>query len=42
MYHAASYQNNHAKVKCAAINNEYNINNKETLSYDITNRNDTP
>ena len=41
MYHATSYHNNHAKVKCAAINNEYNINNKETLSYDTTNRNDT-
>ena len=39
-YHTISYQNNNAKVKCAAINNEYNINNKET-SYDITNRNDT-
>ena len=40
-YRTISYQNNQAKVKRAAINNEYNINNKETLSYDITNRNDT-
>ena len=40
-YHTISYQNNHAKVKCAAINNECNVNNKKTLSYDIKNRNDT-